>query len=378
MHNRHPIRQAAIAYLTPSHSNQTNTQLSTTRPLSPTVQPIIPSTMVYHRGRSKSLESEDEKVKQLRAKIQKIQHADCTFENRGQDLYSLVTESHRNAIQASEDAAASIISCTRLPCEDKFQPRLTGLPVELVENIAIRLPLEDLANLRLSCNTLKVKIGYHFAKKYFTSRVVKPEWDSIRRLIIIMNNPEFGSVVRDIAVDTCPRSPFNPTPTFQRPNYGVPVYRRRLHQDSLPPNVFDLHNLSSLLSRLFDKIPRLRSLNFRVFGSSIDTPQTRLSGGRECSVDILESALNALVSSGRHINSLSLGNYDSDCFFHLPSLNVNKLAASATLASIFKNITTLELAFLTSPDDISDIPSSLLNMTPKRSKPHRLLQEYRR
>ncbi|KAE9964234.1 hypothetical protein EG328_010665 [Venturia inaequalis] len=301
--------------------------------------------MGYRRARSKSLESEDDEVKELRAKIQKMQHAHLTFEDRGQKLYSLTTESYRNATRrASEEARKS------LPVGEKIQPRFTGLPVELVENIAIRLPAEIFAQLRLSCKTLEVKTRYYFAKKYFISRVVKPEWESIRRLIMIMNSPELGSVVRDVTIDAFPRSPYD---------------GHHLRRHSSPLGVYHLQNLSSLLFRLFDKIPMLRGLNFRAIASPVGTTlETRFGHSKECSVGVLESALDALASSGTPITSLGLGHPDSDCFFHLPDLHVSKLAASASLARLFQNITTLDLAFLTAPGDASNTLSRFLNMTP--------------
>lgn len=315
--------------------------------------------MVYNRARSRSLESEDDEVKRLRAKIQKIQHADLTFEDRGRELHRIITDSHRNPTKATGEASSSIINRKGLPQGESFQPRLTGLPVELVENIAIRLGLESLRQLRLSNKTLKVKTGYHFLKSFFTSRVVKPEWESIRRLIMIMNHPDLGSAIRDITVDVSLRH-FAPAPASQHRNYGAPVSSRRMRQ--IGPSVGSLNsqNLSSLLFRLFDKIPMLRSLNFR------------FSRGRECSAHVLESALDALASSGRLISSLSLGDYDSKCFFRLPELNHNNFTASTTLARIFKHITSLQLSFSTGTElhmdvfasnKISKFPSQLLNMT---------------
>lgn len=94
----------------------------------------------------------------------------------------------------------------------------------------------------------------------------------------------------------------------------------------------------------------------------------RIGHGKECSVYVLESALDALASSGRWISSLNLGNYGSDCFFYLPSLDANILTSGKLLSRIFKGSTILKLGFYDpkrATNAISDFPSQLLKMTPQ-------------
>lgn len=189
-----------------------------------------PTSFVINNNSRPSLEQHYHGVqarsRQLPAKVQKIQRADITFEDCGQKLHKLLTEPHRKAKGLAEKALYSKTSRKGLVPGEIFQPRLTGLPVELIDNIAIRLDVKFLGNFRLTCKTLKVKIAHHFLKEYLISRVVKPEWDSIRRLLMILDHPGIGSAVRDATIDASDQASLASAAASHRPTYGSAFSRR--------------------------------------------------------------------------------------------------------------------------------------------------------
>lgn len=306
---------------------------------------------------------------QLRSKIQKIQQSDLTFEEKGQQLYSVITESHRSAAQPKDEAASSTASRKGLPPREIIQPRLTELPVELIENVAIRLDLPSLKDFRLSCNTLKAKSGHYFRRRFFTTRVVRPEWDSLRTLMMILNG-DLGSTVRDIVIDAHAqdrRSPgYRPLAAPIR-SRGVPYSSRQLSRVSSTNSRTSSQHLSMLFGRTFEKIGFLRSLSFRAFKMSSQVP---ILYSKECSVNVLEETFKALALSATSISSLTLGtgrSHDYDAWFRLVDLHTEILTADKNLARVFRNIHTMTLGLgVGNPPTgiVSEFPSKLLNMTP--------------
>lgn len=318
------------------------------------------------RAQSEPLESESEEDVLLRARIQSLQTAELTIEEQGQQLYRILTESHREATEPVDEPIT--VTQKSLPPAKKILPRLIELPVEVVEIIAIRLDVKSLGEFRQSCKTLKVKSSHHFRREYFTCRVVSPKWESIRLLIMILNHPDLGSAVRDIIINTASQTHYPPVAAaLTSSHHRVPISRRQLRRLSVANVIPNSQNLSMLLVRAFDKITIFRSLSFRALKLPSEAPT---GYGKECSAHVLENALKALSESGKNIISLRLATGCSNIyndFFHLPSLETNILTADKGLLRIFNNITTLEVGFCVSGNptgNISKFPSQLLNMTP--------------
>jgi hypothetical protein len=311
------------------------------------------------------LAPENDGMHHLRQKIQKIIHSDLSHETRGEQLHSLMTASHRNALQLKPQASARkcLLPGTITP------PRLIELPSELIEAIALSLDLRSLKHFRLTCKAFQAKSIHYFRCRYFTERVVGTDWNSLRTLMMILNHQDLGPGLRDLVIDgpqQDQRSPGRRLP-------AEPIRRRGLFSYSYQPvraskNGSSSQHLSMLLERIFDKAGSLNSLSFKP--RTLSASQSTTPYYTENSVDVLERTLQALTTAAVTLTSLALGAEDANgySFFSLCDLRDEILASRTDLTRSFRNIHTMTLVFNVShlkPEmPPKRFPSLLLNLAP--------------
>lgn len=79
---------------------------------------------------------------------------------------------------------------------------LLSIPVETVHLIAAYLPIDDLCALRLTCRDMNAKTLGWFARRYFRTRYVMLERESLNTLIRISGHPRLGPEVRTLGFCT--------------------------------------------------------------------------------------------------------------------------------------------------------------------------------
>lgn len=243
---------------------------------------------------------ENDGKQQLRKEIHKILHSKYTHEEQGSALRDLMTQPYRTAAGTLENENDSQGSTHKnlkpqLPPNTLIAPMLEELPVELVEGIALNLDAKDFYNLRLASKTLMVKSMHYFRKQFFTRRCLLMDWNSLRKFVILLNDPvlEIHPVIQHVSVK-CPelimQQQLSPRNRWSNPH---------------PPN---FSPLAPLLDRVFGRIQSLKSLEF-VGVTDANGPRRYLppSTNETVAAQCVLVVLDALAQGVTKLGHLSLG-----------------------------------------------------------------------
>ena len=88
------------------------------------------------------------------------------------------------------------------PNIDTSMSRLAALPEELISNIALRMDIDDLSNLRLTCRTIETKSFFSFATEYFSGKCFMITTESLKVLVGIASSERLRKYLHDVYVYT--------------------------------------------------------------------------------------------------------------------------------------------------------------------------------
>ena len=85
---------------------------------------------------------------------------------------------------------------------DSTMLRLAALPEELISNISMRLDIDDLSNLRLTCRAIETKSFFAFATEYFSGKCFMITTESLKVLVGIANSARLRKYLHDVYICT--------------------------------------------------------------------------------------------------------------------------------------------------------------------------------
>jgi hypothetical protein len=272
-------------------------------------------------------------MQEKRAKIHQIRDQCLTHEERGSRLCALMMESHRVA-------TAPKVSKATLPVKEFIAPRLEELPVELIENIAVNCNLETLRMFRKASPILGAKSRHYFQRRFYTHRTIKIEYESLRRLMNVLNSEDLGSCLQDLTIIATERECEGRNPHFRPPYHrqmrGTVRFGRQTVMGSQQPTDSSSNSLACLLDRIFSRINTLRSLRL------VAPPYKMANLGPEdfrapeddqdlisLSDETLTMVIEAIASGSTQISQIELGSFDefARASFDLKGLNMTTFEA---------------------------------------------------
>lgn len=277
--------------------------------------------------------AEDDGMNDLRGKIHEINSRYITHELRAAALRVLMTTKPNSGLISNLSSTSSTKLRDKLPEVAVAAPRLEALPVELVENIARGLTVQDFAAFRLSTRTLHDKTNYAFTKQFFEKRVIDLEWQSLRRLAIILNHATLGRAIKHLVVMVEEEGRFlrDAKPRNRYGHFGED-YRNRGGNDSA-----QARSLQTILDRTLSRIPVLMSLEFRA------------TTAYSMSSQAIAIAFAAIALSGTKIRSLRIGGqHDAErgiFFDHGGRLRTILTQENKSLRRSLESLTWLELSW---------------------------------
>ncbi|KAF2415386.1 hypothetical protein EJ08DRAFT_684445 [Tothia fuscella] len=333
---------------------------------------------------------ENDNRQQMRARIRNICDNASTHEERGKQLFEFMMEwREEGGIMVQEDKGRRMAKgkgkeesmANVLPVKEKFEPRLQELPAELIEGIVEGLGLIDFGNFRLVSRGLRRDSWHAFRRIFFKKRIIRIEWESLRRFVNILNYEECGSALKELGIDCSDYAPSTTAaavPSQQR-HPGLPGRNRfrgvRREETRARAQVLS-SPLLDLLQRGFSRVTALQSL---VIETSSPKPRGlgkgALKKGQFCP---LKQQWHSKDRTAR-IAHLSLGSAERFPFSCFRSSNLD--AALLTegrngLKRAFKDMKTLDLSLLLDSDGIfglqhdyspspgTTFPADLLKLTP--------------
>jgi hypothetical protein len=323
----------------------------------------------------------------LRDRIQRICSNTATHEERGQQLRDLMTESYRKACEPPPPSKKQKLK-VGLPEMEKYAPRLQELPAELIEYIAVNLALKDFGHLRLVSRVLHRDSTPSFRKMFFARRNVRMEWESLRRLVNIVNDQHCGPALRHLTVDCEPPAPGPPQLPYRgragRQVFNVPRGRARPSYQPQPLLTSSSRRLQELLERAFSRIDRLQSLSLTSHPTSVVEEQEvtvdeAWTLRRSLCYEHLALVFEAIAQGNTRISCLRVGGSPnpkvmSFDYFRLSSLDRSTLSQNQVgLRRAFRDMTALEVVVWGSFHDTDqpepsrsrlDFVVQLLSLTP--------------
>ncbi|KAF2119434.1 hypothetical protein BDV96DRAFT_567549 [Lophiotrema nucula] len=213
---------------------------------------------------------------------------------------------------------------------------LALLPEELIESIAIDLPIEDFRSFRLVSTALEQRSRHGFRERFFRKRTLRWHTESFRDLLDITISALFGNVLQDLVIDATPR-------------YAIQQWRirKQIAEDQCDPELKDLYMIEQedikkrtgesakfwnesrydrkSLIVVFEKLRKLRSITFaydgmdRIYGTFgrryCESSQNEMSRPFVSTMDAI-SVSGMLVEeismdTSRHHGAVSIGRLES-------------------------------------------------------------------
>ncbi|KAF2805029.1 uncharacterized protein BDZ99DRAFT_466706 [Mytilinidion resinicola] len=132
--------------------------------------------------------------------------------------------------------------------------QLIKLPTELVENIAYNLPLPDVKNLRLTCQSIRDQIHHPFKDRFFSRKHINLTSKSLKGLIEVARHPQLGPPLSHLFI--------NATPVFEK---QITAIGKKIHDASL-----DAAGLRSLLEIERDLLEKQKPTILESFSNATD------------------------------------------------------------------------------------------------------------
>jgi hypothetical protein len=312
----------------------------------------------------------DDGMGELRSEVHKITRNHITHEERGAALRALMTAPRPKATVSASSASKEL----RLQEHPVVAPRLQALPVELTESIALHLDPTSFGTFRLSCRALRYKSSHCFVKKFFTRRILRLNWVSMRRLSIIQNSECFNAAIKELVIRVEDEGRFcKPT------NHVRIASQNRLYHSMNGNRVIDRARYDSsqgqqiemMLDRIMYRLPVLKSLRFVSEQSNNSKHRNSMSN------HAISMVLAAIASRGTKIHTLYMGGSEAKEFicrdYHGHHALQKVLSRdAAALKRAFETLKHLDISWSSTyrearqetQSTVDDFPNSLLKVTP--------------
>jgi hypothetical protein len=245
--------------------------------------------------------------------------------------------------------------CKPIIAEHNVEPKLRDLPVELVENIASYLDRRSFTELRLTGRAMRDGSNHAFLKRFFRTRTVMLEWESLRKLAVIVAQSGLRGAVKHIVflVEGDVRF-LNDELSLQEVEHAMDT---PVPPDWTPATCPKAKSWLYLLERSFSSLRELRGLTFRA------------KEGYALSSHAIAMVFAAAASSGLKVQEMNLGGEDADrcgdfCDYRGRVGTVLK-RESSSLKRVFAGVKRLELLWYCGDDvPACSMTNTLLPLTP--------------
>ena len=282
---------------------------------------------------------ENDSMTHLRRQVQQIMSSHSTHETCGLALRDLMLarRRHGKAVQQLQE-------------KKDIAPRLEELPTELLEGVATYLKKDAFGALRLGSRALRGRSEHLFLRRFFGTRTMRLEWESLKELAIVLAVPHLLGALKRAVFMLQAEDPYNSH--VDRPNRHLATYRIEAARTESVRTASVSYMLGYALGRITHPVDiELRCLQ---------------AGQRMSSLDISLVFANVASSSAK-MSSLSIGGGPDGGYFNDRDECISTVLEldSTSLRRSFQTLKCIELSWTPGPrsryDDSETEPCEMTN-----------------